>query len=131
MIRPSHFFKWACFLTATFLLACSSEENEVLDDIEIRISNETPFIIEDFQLNAFSKESSYGTLFPAEQSDYANYPYAYSFVGLHFNIRGIEFNYQPTGFDTDDRLAFGKYEVVIKEVDTNHLTFRFQFGPKD
>jgi hypothetical protein len=131
MIRLSHFSKWTFFLLASFLFACSSEENEVFDEIEIRISNETPFILEDFQLNAFSKEGFYGSLFPAEQSEYANYPYAYSFIGLNFNINGIEFNYQPSGFETDDRLAFGQYEVVIKEVDTTHLTFRFQFGPKD
>ena len=113
--------------------SCSSEledEKSFVDpnpnDIELRIDNRTGYQLKDFKLNTFALERGLGQVQAASVSTYYSFPYAYSYVGLNFNVNRVNFSYNPTEYQNDERLEGDRYEILIIDLDTVKQTFSFQ-----
>ena len=90
------------------------------------MANGTAYDVNNLVINAFSREK-FIQLVPARlTSDYKSFPYAYSYIGLEFDINGIVFNYQPTEYRLDERLEGDRYEIVLLNADTVLQTFSYK-----
>jgi hypothetical protein len=96
------------------------------DEVEIRIANESAFILKNIRLNTSSNEWTYGTTFKGAKTSYRRFDYAYPFFELYFEVNGKPFFYQPNSYNGYKKVSGGKYNALIYDVDTISLTFAFR-----
>lgn len=116
----------------TLTSACDEElaqpnfVNQNQDEVEIRIANESNFILENIRLNTSSNEWAYGSIFKGGKTSYRKFSYAYPFFELYFEIDDKTFFYQPNNYNGYNKVSGGKYSALIYDVDTISLTFAFR-----
>lgn len=120
------------FLLCTLITSCDDElvqptfVDQNPDDVEIRISNQSEFNLEQVTINTSSNEWNYSSVRKSSMSSYRKFDYAYPYFSLAFKVGNKLFAYQPTSYSGYNKISGGKYNALIYDVDTVGLTFAFR-----
>lgn len=98
------------------------------DDVEIRVSNESQFSLDNVTVNTSSNEWNFGFVRKNNKSSYRSFQYAYPFFSLSFQVNGKQFSYHPISYSGYEKIKEGKYDALIYDVDTIGLTFAFRLS---
>ena len=120
-------------LLAATLLSCDDDNNfgntfvgNELDEVELRIHNETVFTMNEVTIRSGGEEFNYGKVIAKTKSSVKKFEKVYPFFDLKFNIGDKNFEYIPQSFDGYHPVENARYDVKIYDVDTVKLTFSFR-----
>lgn len=120
-------------LISLLLLSCDNDNNfgntfvsSELDEVELRIHNETVFTMNEVTIRSGGEEFNYGKVLAKTKSSVKKFEKVYPFFDLKFNIGDKNFEYIPQSFDGYHPVENARYDVKIYDVDTVKLTFSFR-----
>lgn len=102
------------------------------NDIEVRMRNQTNYVLNDLRLSNFVNEANYSILQPLASSTFQSLPFLSSYVKLSFDVDGHAFEYAPTSQQNSERLSTNvRYQLSIQSLDTLSRTFAFKLESLD
>jgi hypothetical protein len=114
-----------------FLLFSCSDESTIgptftdtnPEDVELRIKNESGFVLNNIKITNRSLSKNYGNLLKNKDTEYKSFSKADTYFGVEFIVSNYLFEYIPD--KTDDFMKEGFYSISIYRVDTARQTFTF------
>ncbi|MEQ8524617.1 hypothetical protein [Gracilimonas sp.] len=110
-------FKLLFIFTSLFILITGCDGN-IFDtdkdkDVQIRIENSSEYTLENIRVSFPEEEVSYGTLDPADSSDYRKVKKAYRYAYIESEIDGQKAVLQPIDYVGEDYLEAGTYTYQL------------------
>ena len=83
------------------------------DNVQIRVSNESTYPLQNFRINTGGGDNTYGTINAGSKSDYASYEYSYNYFYVSVDIDTSTFVIQPIDYVGESKIKPGKYTYSI------------------
>lgn len=120
-------------LTSFLLLTFSCKSDKFIPaytgsgDIEIRLWNNTSYIMTDIFVNTSGGENTYESLDNKEKSTYRRFEKAYRYAFISFKIKDKPYAIQPVDYVGEQLLEKGKYTYKVTVTDLDAGTANLEF----
>lgn len=104
------------FISTFLFILMAGCDGSIFDsnkDVQIRIQNSSEYTLENIRVSFPDEEVSYGTLDPAQGSDYRKVNKAYRYAYIESEIDGEKTILQPIDYVGEDFLDEGKYTYQL------------------
>lgn len=96
------------------------------DEVEIRIDNQSPFVMKNVEVNTGSNANTYDFVGGYGSSSFQSFFYAYPTVSLSFVVGEKQFDYADSNYVHQNKLSAAQYNLLVYDIDTIRLTFSFR-----
>ena len=113
--------------------SCDSEvespsfTDNTIEEVEIRIDNQSLFIMENIIVNTGSNENTYPWVGSYGSSSFQHFFYSYATVSLSFLVGQKQFEHLDSNY-VGNKLSAGQYNLAVYDIDTLLLTFSFRLS---
>jgi hypothetical protein len=104
------------FISAFLFILMAGCKGNIFDSnkgVQIRIQNSSEYTLENIRVSFPDEEVSYGTLDPAQSSDYRKLKKAYRYAYIESEIDGEKAVLQPIDYVGEEFLNGGKYTYQL------------------
>ena len=85
---------------------------------DIRVANDTTYMLSQIEITTPSQTESFGTLAPREMSDYVGFSEAYKYAAARFVAAGSPWEINPIDYGDTDELGAGEYTYHLATAST-------------